>query len=219
MSNLGSFCRALLVFLGIAAIGLVARAAVGAAIGPDTAPDAMVQSLSSEVLDDIRADKGLRNGDIDRLQKLIDEKVAPHVDFEKMTRLSVGRGWRSATAEQRDALMREFRTLLVRTYSGALTHVTDHQVKLKPFKPQPGETDVIVRTNVAPSAGDPIQLDYRLEKTEAGWKIYDVNILGVSLVENFKNSFASEINQNGVDGLIKSLTERNRQLAAGGAKG
>lgn len=224
MPNLMTLRRAALWRAAVSVAALAALAgwsgpAAAAAIGPDTAPDALVQSLSAEVLDDIRTDKGLRNGDIDRLQKLIDEKVAPHVDFEKMTRLSVGRGWRSATPEQRDALMREFRLLLVRTYSGALTHVTDHQVKLKPFRSQPGDTDVMVRTNVAPSAGDPIQLDYRLEKTEAGWKIYDVNILGVSLVENFKSSFASEINQNGVDGLIKSLTERNKQLAAGSAKG
>jgi len=184
----------------------------------DMAPDALVQSVSAEVLENIRSDKGLRSGDIDRLQKMIDEKVAPYVDFERMTRLSVGRGWRSATADQRQALMREFRTLLVRTYSGALSHVTDHQVKMRPFRAAPTDTEVVVRTQVVPSAGDAIQLDYRLEKTDAGWKIYDVNILGVSLVENFKESFASEINQNGVDGLIKSLTDRNKQLAADSGK-
>ena len=175
--------------------------------------------MSSQVLDDIRADKALRSGDIDKLQKLIDDKAAPYVDFERMTRLAVGKGWRTATAEQRDALMREFRTLLVRTYSGALSHVTDHQVKMRPFHAQPADTDVMVHTQVAPSAGDPIQLDYRLEKTDAGWKIYDLNILGISLVENFKSSFASQINQGGVDGLIKSLTDRNRQLAVGNSKG
>jgi phospholipid transport system substrate-binding protein len=183
------------------------------------APEALVQSVSSEVLESIRADKALRSGDIDRLQKLIDDKVAPYVDFERMTRLSVGRGWRSASPDQRQALMKEFRSLLVRTYSGALSNVTDHQVKMKPFRAQPGDTDVMVRTDVVPSAGEPVQLDYRLEKTEAGWKIYDVNILGVSLVENFKNSFASEINQGGVDGLIKKLTDRNRELAVGNGKG
>ncbi len=182
------------------------------------APDALVQSVSSEVLETIRSDETLRNGNIERMQKLIDEKVAPYVDFERMTRLSVGRGWRGATPEQREALMREFRTLLVRTYSGALSHVTDHKVKMGPFRAQPGDTEVMVRTQVVPSTGDSIQLDYRLEKTDAGWKIYDVNILGVSLVENFKNSFASEISQNGVDGLIKALTDRNKQLAAGSGK-
>ena len=193
-------------------------AAADAASRADMAPDALLLSVSSEVLDAIRGDKALRNGDIEKLQMLIDDKVAPYVDFERMTRLAVGRGWRAATAEQRDALMHEFRTLLVRTYSGALSHVTDHQVRMKPFRAQPSDTDVMVRTDVVPSAGDSVQLDYRMEKTDAGWKIYDVNILGISLVENFKNSFASEINQNGVDGLIKSLTDRNRQLAAGNAK-
>jgi phospholipid transport system substrate-binding protein len=170
------------------------------------------------VLDAIKADPALRNGDFDKLQKLIDDKVAPYVDFDRMTRLSVGRGWRSATPEQRQALMREFRTYVLRTYSGALSRVTDHQVKLRPFKAEPSETEVMVRTQVAPSAGDPIQLDYRLEKTDSGWKIYDVTILGVSMVETFRNSFASEVNQNGVDGLIKALADRNKQLAATNAK-
>ena len=132
-----------------------------------------------------------------------------------MTRLSVGPGWRGATPEQRQALMREFRTYVVRTYSGALSRVTDHQVKMRPFKAQPTDTEVVVRSLVAPSNGDPIQLDYRLEKTDSGWKIFDVTILGVSMVETFRNSFASEVNQNGVDGLIKALADRNKQLAAG----
>jgi phospholipid transport system substrate-binding protein len=127
-----------------------------------------------------------------------------------MTRLAVGRGWRQATPEQRQALSREFRTLLVRTYSGAMSQVQEHQVKMLPFRPTSPD-DVVVRTQVVAPKGDPIQLDYRLEKTPAGWKIYDVNVLGVWLVENYKNSFASEINQNGIDGLIKSLSERNRQ--------
>jgi phospholipid transport system substrate-binding protein len=179
-------------------------------------PDAMVRDLSNEVLNAIKADKALASGDTMRVQKLVDEKILPYVDFEKMTRLAVGRGWRQATPEQRAALTREFRTLLVRTYSGALSQVKDHQVQLRPFRAQPNDSDVMVRTNIVASRGDPIQLDYRLEKTAAGWKIYDVNILGVWLVENYKSQFASEINANGVDGLIKTLTDRNREL--GGAK-
>jgi phospholipid transport system substrate-binding protein len=127
-----------------------------------------------------------------------------------MTQLAVGRGWRQATPEQRQTLTREFRSLLVRTYSGALSQVREHQVKMLPFRPASPD-DVVVRTQVVAQRGDPIQLDYRLEKTDAGWKIYDVNVLGVWLVENYKNSFASEINQGGIDGLIKSLTERNKQ--------
>jgi phospholipid transport system substrate-binding protein len=202
-----------------AAIVVVPRARSADAVSrAEMGPDALVESVSIEVLDAIKADPTLRNGNFDRLQKLIDDKIAPHVDFEKMTRLSVGPGWRQATPEQRQELIREFRTYVVRTYSGALSKVTDHKVKMRPSRAQPGDNDVMVRTLVAPSNGDPIQLDYRLEKSDAGWKIYDVTILGVSLVETFRNSFASVVNQSGVDGLIKALGDRNRQLAASSGK-
>jgi len=194
-----------------------AAAAPSSSALPSTsaAPDALVRDLSNEVLATIKADKALASGDVNRVQKLIDEKILPYVDFQKMTQLAVGRGWRQATPEQRAALTREFRILLVRTYSGALSQVTDHQVQLRPFRAQPADTDVLVRTSVVASRGDPIQLDYRLEKTDAGWKIYDVNILGVWLVENYKTQFASQINAGGVDGLIKTLSDRNRQLEQG----
>jgi len=221
LNQRSGWLRRAIVFAGLAAAALAAGHPASAAepvSRAEMAPDALVQSVSSEVLEKIRNDPALHKGDVERLQKLIDEKVAPYVDFERMTRLSVGRGWRAATEEQRQALMREFRTLLVRTYSGALSRVTDHQIKMRPFKAQPADTDVVVRTQVAPSVGDPIQLDYRLEKTDAGWKIYDVNILGVSLVENFRNEFVSEINQNGVDGLIKALADRNKALASSPSK-
>jgi phospholipid transport system substrate-binding protein len=178
-----------------------------------SAPDAMVRDLSNEVLNAIKADKALKSGDTGRVQKLVDEKVLPYTDFQKMTQLSVGPGWRNATPEQRSALTREFRTLLVRTYSGALSQVSDHKVELRPFRAQPTDTDVIVRTQVVASRGDPIQLDYRLEKADGGWKIYDINILGVWLVENYKSQFSSQVNSSGIDGLIKTLTERNSQLA------
>ena len=158
--------------------GLFSSAGPALAEVSTAAPDALVRDLTTEVLDAIRADKGIAGGDVNRVQKLVDEKILPYVDFQKMTQLAVGRGWRSATAEQRTALTREFRTLLVRTYSGALSQVKDHKVQMKPFRAQPNETDVVVRTNVVPSRGEPIQLDYRLEKQEAGWKIYDVNVLG-----------------------------------------
>ena len=186
-----------------------------AAVASTAAPDALVRDLSNDVLNAIRADKALAAGDPNRVQQLVDEKVLPYVDFQKMTRLAVGRGWRQATPEQRTALTREFRSLLVRTYSGALSQVQDHKVELRPFRAQPGDTDVLVRTNIVASRGDPIQIDYRLEKVDAGWKIYDVNFLGVWLVENYKTQFASEINANGVDGLVKALTERNKQLEQG----
>jgi phospholipid transport system substrate-binding protein len=218
MMNSNRALRRAIVFSAVAgaAILLGHRAAATEAVSRgDMSPDALVESVSTEVLDSIKADPALRNGDFNKLQRLIDDKVAPYVDFERMTRLSVGPGWRGATPEQRQALMREFRIYVVRTYSGALSRVTDHKVKMRPFKAQAGDADVMVRTLVAPSNGDPIQLDYRLEKTDSGWKIYDVTILGVSMVETFRNSFASEVNQNGVDGLIKALADRNKQLAAG----
>ena len=221
MTNFNRALRRAVVIGGWASVAMLAGRpafAADAVSRADMPPDKLVQSVSTEVLDRIKSDPALHKGDFDKLQKLIDEKVAPYVDFERMTRLAVGRGWRDATPEQREALIREFRTLLVRTYSGAMSRVTDHQVKMRPFRAEPGDTDVIVRSQVAPSNGDAIALDYRLEKTDGGWKIYDVTILGVSLVENFRNSFASEISQGGVDRLIKMLTERNKQLAASNGK-
>jgi len=202
--------------IGAALLAAGSASAQAPAAAPSvTAPEALVRDLSNEVLATIKADKALASGDVNRVQKLIDEKILPYVDFQKMTQLAVGRGWRQATPEQRAALTREFRALLVRTYSGALSQVTDHKVELRPFRAQPADTDVLVRTSVVASRGDPIQLDYRLEKTDAGWKIYDVNILGVWMVENYKTQFASQINAGGVDGLIKTLTDRNRQLEQG----
>ena len=203
-------------FLKFILLGLATSTLFVAAASAQTSsatPDAMVRDLSNEVLNAIKADKALKSGDAGRAQKLVDEKVLPYTDFQKMTQLSVGPGWRNATPEQRAALTREFRTLLVRTYSGALSQVSDHKVELRPFRAQPTDTDVIVRTQVVASRGDPIQLDYRLEKTDGGWKIYDINILGVWLVENYKSQFSSQVNSGGIDGLIKTLTERNSQLA------
>lgn len=182
---------------------------------PQMPPQELVKTVSTQVLDDIKADPQLHAGDIEKLQRLVDTKVAPYVDFERMTRLSVGRGWRNATPEQRQELMRQFRTLLVRTYSGAFTRVTDQKVVMRPFREESGASDVIVRSDVTPSNGEGVELDYRMEKSPAGWKIYDVIIVGVSLVENFRTSFANEISAGGVPGLISALEQRNRQLASG----
>jgi phospholipid transport system substrate-binding protein len=210
-----SLGKSLVFGVALLAAGGASAQAPAAAPTATAAPEVLVRDLSNEVLAAIKADKALASGDVNRVQKLVDEKILPYVEFEKMTRLAVGRGWRQATPEQRAALTREFRTLLVRTYSGALSQVTDHKVELRPFRAQPADTDVLVRTSVVASRGDPIQLDYRLEKTDAGWKIYDVNILGVWLVENYKTQFASQINAGGVDGLIKTLADRNKQLEQG----
>lgn len=222
MRNLSTLRRLLVAFAAAVALSSTASAqgATATSVAPSAslAPDALIRTLSNDVLDAIKKDKSLQSGDLGKLNALIDEKILPYVNFEKMTQLAVGRGWRQATPEQRQALTREFRTLLVRTYSGAVSAVRDHRVQMRPFRAAPNDTDVIVRTAVVPSRGEPIQLDYRLEKTDAGWKIYDVNILGVWLVENYKSSFAAEINAGGIDGLIKSLAERNRQLAAADKK-
>ena len=191
-----------------------AQTAPAAAPATQSAPDQLVNKVSNEVLDAIRADKSLQSGDISKINQLVDQKVLPYVDFDKMTRLAVGRGWRQATPEQRTQLVKEFRTLLTYTYSGALSQISDHKVQLQPFRNAPTDTDVVVRTKVVASKGEPIQLDYRLEKGDAGWKIYDMNILGVWLIENYRNAFATELNSGGVDALLKSLTERTKSLQA-----
>src|SRR5258706_652122 len=202
---------ALIALMASAPMVAVHAQAAAAAEGPEQ----LVLRVSNDVLNAIKADKQIQSGDSARLQKLVDDKVLPNVDFEKMTRLAVGRGWRQATPEQQQTLLREFRVLLIRTYSGAVSQVRDHKVELRPTRAQPADTDVVVRTNVVGGQGDPIQLDYRVEKTAAGWKIYDVNVVGVWLIENYKATFAQTINAGGVDGLIKFITERNR---AGDAK-
>ena len=209
--------RTILLSAFASAVILTAQAAIPADVvrRGDMAPDALVQSVLTGLIESIRTDPSLRRGDFGKLQGLVDDKVAPHVDFEKMTRLSVGPGWRSASPQQRKALIREFRAYALRTYSGALSRVADERLKVWPVKWQPDETDVMVRTELVPSNGDPISLNYRLEKTPAGWKMYDVAIFGVSLAENFRNSFASVLRQNEVDDLISALADRNKELAAG----
>jgi len=176
------------------------------------APDALIQRLSTEMLETIKADKDLQAGDFAKLSSVVDSTVMPHVDFQRMTALAVGRNWRSATPEQQKRLMEEFRALLLRTYSGALSNVKEQKIRMKPMRSSPGDTDVIVRTEVIQPARDPAQLDYRLYKVGDDWKIYDVNVLGVWLVETYRNQFAQEVSTSGIDGLIKSLTEKNQAL-------
>jgi phospholipid transport system substrate-binding protein len=181
----------------------------------DEAPDALVRRLSTEVLDAIKADKAIQAGDIAKVITLVEAKVLPHINFERMTASSVGPGWRQATPEQRKRLQEEFKTLLVRTYAGALTQVTDQVIVVKPLRAAADDKEVIARSEVK-GRGDPIQLDYRLEKTPgqgAGWKIFNINVLGVWMVETYKSQFVAEINAKGLDGLIASLTERNKSNA------
>jgi phospholipid transport system substrate-binding protein len=179
-----------------------------------TAPDELIRTVSVDVIDSVKADKAIQAGDINKLLTLVDSKVMPHVNFQRMTASAVGRYWRQATPEQQKRLQEEFKTLLVRTYSGALAQVKDQTVQLRPMRAGPDDKEVVVRTEVR-GRGDPIQLDYRLEKTDAAWKIYDVNVLGVWLVENYRNSFAQEISAGGIDGLIGKLAERNKAAASG----
>jgi phospholipid transport system substrate-binding protein len=176
-------------------------------------PDVLIKEVSSDVLDTVKADNSIRAGDVQKVIALVDTKVMPYVDFQRMTASAVGRYWRQATPEQQKRLQDEFKVLLVRTYSGALAQVKDQTVSLKPMRSSPEDTEVVVRSEVR-GKGDPIQLDYRLEKTPSGWKIYDVNVLGVWLVENYRNSFAQEIGANGIDGLIAKLAERNKAAGA-----
>lgn len=182
------------------------------------APDALILRLSNEIIERIRSDKDLQAGDAAKLSAFVDTTVMPHVDFRRMTALAVGRNWRAATPEQQQQLMTEFRALLLRTYSGALSSVGDQTVRLRPMRAAPGDTEVIVRSQVVPARGEPIQLDYRMEKTNDGWKIYDVNVLGVWLVETYRNQFAQEVSAGGIEGLLKSLAEKNRPADAAGKR-
>jgi phospholipid transport system substrate-binding protein len=174
-----------------------------------SAPEDLIRKVSTEVLDAVKADKAIQAGDVSRVLALVDEKVMPHVNFQRMTASAVGRFWRQATPDQQKRLQEEFKTLLVRTYSGALAQVKDQTVELRPVRANPGDTEVMVRTQIK-GRGDPIQLDYRLEKAGDAWKIYDVNVLGVWLVQSYQTQFAQEINAGGIDALIAKLAERNK---------
>lgn len=177
----------------------------------DEAPDVLISRLSAEVLDSLRADKSIKAGDIDKVILLVDKTIMPNVNFRRMTAAAVGPGWRQANAQQQQRLQEEFKTLLVRTYAGALSQVNDQTITVKPLRASPDDKDVLVRTEVR-GRGDPTQLDYRLEKTPnvgAGWKIYNINVLGVWLVDTYRTQFAQEINAKGVDGLIQLLAARN----------
>lgn len=178
----------------------------------DEAPDALIKRVSSDVLDNIKADKAVKSGDMTKVIGLVDTKIMPNVNFTRMTASAVGRNWRQATPEQQKRLQEEFKTLLIRTYSGALAQVNDQKINVKPLRAAPADTEVVVRTEVL-GRGDPVQLDYRMEKTPTGWKIYDLNVLGVWLVETYRTQFAQEISAKGVDGLIASLSERNKSNA------
>jgi len=193
------------------------------AMAADEAPNALIERLTKEALSTIAADKGVQAGDVGRIITLMDEKIMPYLNFQRMTSAAVGPAWRQATPEQKARLQAEFKTLLVRTYAGAMSQARNLSFEVKPLRASPYDQEVIVRTVIL-GRGDPVQLDYRLEKTPgdgAGWKIYNLNVLGVWLVDTYRSQFAQEINAKGVDGLITTLSERNKanEAAAKPAKG
>lgn len=200
-------------------LSVVTFAFAGHAAAADETPDALIKRISNDVMDEARADKDIQGGNQKRILDLVQQKIVPYVDFQRMTSLATGRFWRQATPDQQKQLTDEFRTLLIYTYSGAISQIRDQKLEFKPFRADPADTDVEVRSQVLqPRGGDPIQLNYRLAKSSSGWRIYDVNVLGAWLVQNYKDNFASEINKGGIDGLIKTLSERNKRLAAAGLK-
>jgi len=207
--------RALARFRGVAAFGLFgALAAVVLPVAAQETPEALVKRVSTEVLTTIKGDPQIQAGDVNHIRDLIETKLAPHFDFMRMTALAMGKNWRTATPEQQKRLADEFRTLLVRTYSTALNKYRDETIDYKPFRMNPGDTDVTVRTQVVRQGGQPVPIDYNLEKTPEGWKAYDVVIGGVSLVTNYRDEFNQQVQSGGIDGLIKTLTDRNKGGAA-----
>lgn len=196
-------------FIGVSLIG---------AVQAQEAPDVLIKRLSTEIIDAAKTDKDIQSGNRQRINDLVETKVLPHINFERMTSLAVSKSWRTATPEQQKQLVTEFRTLLIHTYSGAITQIRDQRVEFKPFRGAPDDTEVEVKSLVIQTRGEPLQLSYRLEKTASGWKIFDINVLGAWLVETYKGSFSAEVNKSGVDGLIKTLIEKNKKLAAAPAK-
>ncbi len=199
-----SFAVAALLFAGYAAA--------------QEAPDVLIKRISEDVMATAKSDKEIQSGNPRRIQQVVDEKILPYVDFQRMTALAAGRYWRDATPDQQKQLTHEFRSLLMYTYSGAISQIRDQKLEYRPLRADPADTEVIVNTQVIQPRGEPIQLSYRLAKSAGGWKIYDVNVLGAWLVETYKGSFAAEISKSGIDGLIKTLADKNKKLAASSAK-
>jgi phospholipid transport system substrate-binding protein len=194
--------------------GIAATMLVGAATANDQAPDALVKSTANDVLDIIKKDKDIRNGDMRKISVLAEEKILPHFDFERMSRMVLGKHWGRATKEQQQQFIAEFRSLLIRTYASALTKYRNQTIEYKPFRAQPGDTEVTVKTQIIQPGAQPLPIDYSLVKKEDGWKVYDVAIEGVSLVTNYRGQFSTEVRQSGMDGLIQRLAEKNKQGAA-----
>ena len=189
-----------------------------ASVHAQEAPDALVQQVTEEVLEIVRKDKDIQGGSTQKVIDLVDKKVLPHFNFPHMTALAMGKDWKKATPPQQQALTHEFKTLLVRTYANALTGYKNQKIVYKPFKMNAGETDVLVRTEVLQPGSKPVQLDYSLEKLDGGWKVYDVVVAGISLVTNYRDQFGQEVRNGGIDGLVASISAKNKSLEANFAK-
>lgn len=211
--NSSKFFASLTGRLGALMLGLVMAVSTGLSSAAGEAPDVLIKRISTEVMDSIKADKAMQLGDIAKISALVDNQIMPNVNFTRMTAAAVGRNWRQATPDQQKRLQDEFKALLVRTYSGALSQVKDQSISVKPLRAAAADTEVVVRTEVL-GRGDPVQLDYRMEKSGSAWKIYDLNVLGVWMVETYRTQFAQEISAKGVDGLIATLAERNKSNSA-----
>ncbi|WP_324778954.1 MlaC/ttg2D family ABC transporter substrate-binding protein [Thiobacillus sedimenti] len=198
-----------ILLLLLAMLGVAAAPAQAA----DTPPDVLARTTTQEVLAILKKDKDIRGGDMSKVYQLVEAKILPNFDFNRMTQLAVGKHWPRATAKQKQALVTEFRNLLVRTYSASLTAFTNQSVEFKPLAMKPGDTDVTVRSQIIQPGGQPIPIDYSMYQTSFGWKVYDVTIDGVSLVTNYRTSFAATIRQSGIDGLIKTLADKSAHVA------
>lgn len=199
-------------------IALIFATLVATTAQAQETPDVLIKQVTEDVLEIVRNDKDIQSGNTQKAIDLVDKKVLPHFDFLHMTALALGKDWRKATPQQQQQLTAEFKTLLVRTYSNALTGYKNQKVVYKPFKMNAGETDVLVRTEVLQPGSKAVQLDYSLEKKESGWKVYDVTVAGISLVTNYRDQFAQEVRNGGVDGLIATVAAKNKSLESNLAK-
>ncbi|MBU3555799.1 MULTISPECIES: MlaC/ttg2D family ABC transporter substrate-binding protein [Polynucleobacter] len=196
----------------VACLLLISSAVFAQAPDQATAPDALIKMVVSDVMASVKSDPDIQKGNIPKIVDLVEKKIVPYTDMRRTTEMAMGPNWKKATPEQQNQLVLEFKNLLIRTYSGALSQLRDQTVQFKALRAAPDDKEVVVKTVVL-GRGDPVPLDYRLEKTDKGWKVYDMNIMGVWLVEAYRNQFSNQISQNGIDGLVKFLQDRNKQLA------
>ncbi len=203
-------------FVSVAAVAILAGATPARAL--DVGPDVLVKNVTLEVVEIIQKDKDIQSGNQQKVIDLVEGKVLPHFNFMAMTRLAVARNWEKATGEQKKQLAEEFKTLLVRTYSSALSAYRDQKFDFRPLRAKPTDTDVTVQVRIAQAGREAVTLDYDMEKTPSGWKAYDVRVGGVSLVANYRTEFANEVRNNGIDGLVRSLVSKNKGLTQKAAK-